>query len=129
MNRRACYIGFLLCLVVVAAGLVPLTTLAQGLTFTTGEKLSHQLSVCIEKQDAVDILDAHRKGGREAAEAAWQAKDKCANVNVMQGSVGKVVYAIKANDTVYSVVEIVIDGKVAAYFVTSSPVNKAQRNT
>lgn len=123
--KRATYFGFLFLIPIVIAALMPLMGYAQGLSFTTGEKLSHQLSVCIEKADAVEIAEAYRAGGKEAAEVVWNAKEHCQNVTVAQGSVGKVAYAVRG----LVVVEIVIDGKVAAYFITSAPVNKVQRNS
>jgi hypothetical protein len=96
---------------------------AQGLSFVTGERLIHTLSVCILKADAIEIAEAHRSGGQSAAEAVWQVKERCATVVVAHGEVvGKVVYAVKG----LSVVEIVHDGKVLAYFMTSAPVNKPQ---
>jgi hypothetical protein len=125
--NRATRIGFLFVLPILAAVLAPLIEVqAQELTFTTGEKLSHQLSVCIQKSDAVEIAEAHRSGGKEAAEAIWQTKEKCGTVVAAHGErVGKVVYAVKG----LVVVEILVDGKVVAYFLTSAPVNKPQRNT
>lgn len=103
---------------------VPLTSFA----FSTGEKLNHFLSVCVEKQDAIDILDTYRKEGTKGAEKVWAEKENCANLEVVRGTVGKVVYSVKG-EKVFSAVEILIEGRVVAYFLTGSPVNKAQNKT
>jgi hypothetical protein len=128
--NRATRIGFLFVLPILAAVLAPLIEVqAQGLTFSTGEKLSHSLSVCLDKQDAIDILNAHKAGGKESAEKVWQEKDRCANGNVVGPNVGKVVYAVKIDGGVFSAVEILLNGDVVGYFLTSAPVNKPQRNS
>jgi hypothetical protein len=128
MNRRACYIGILLCLVVVAAGLVPITTLAQEASFVRGQKLTHQLSVCLDKKDALEILAADEKDGFDAARVIWEAKDRCQTVNVVNGVVGKVVKSaqVKRGDkrTTARVVEILINGNVEGYFFTTATVDE-----
>lgn len=106
----------------------PLSAFAQATSFTTGERLDHFLSVCIDKKDAIEILEAFRSSEREA-EALWQTKEKCQNVNVIEAKVGKSVYSVKGAGKTFSAVEIVLDGKVVAYFLTSAPVNKAQNNS
>ena len=100
MNKRACYIGFLFALVVIASALVPLTAVAD---FSTGEKLSHNLSVCMNKQDAIDIVNAHKEGGREAASKLWVEAAGCDNADIVGYSVGKVAYAVKVDEGQLSV--------------------------
>jgi hypothetical protein len=102
---------------------------AQDLTFTSGEVLNHTLSVCLDKKDALEIADAHKKFGREKANEIWMAKERCGNVPVMGAVVGKVIRSHKTKEGVSSVVEILTDGKVIGYFLTTAPVNKPDRNT
>lgn len=106
---------------------------AQEVGFITGENLNHFLSVCLDKQDAIDILETDRKSGAEAAEKVWQTKERCANVPVQGYSVGKIVYSVKSKreggSVITSAVEILLNGKVTGYFLTTAPVNKAQRNS
>lgn len=106
--------------------LLPLS--AFGLSFKTGEVLGHTLSICLNQKDAVSIVEAHRKGGMEAAEAAWNKNDKCGNIVVQGPTVGKVVHSTSVDmdgkQVVASVVEILgDDGAVIGYFITTSPVN------
>lgn len=127
--RRVLWVLFPLVLFVSAAQPV----FAGDLSFITGEKLNHTLSVCLDKQDALDILAADEKMGKEAAEAVWQSKPRCGNIDVAGGQVGKVVKSIKTTrggqPVITSAVEIVHNGQIVAYFLTTSPVNKAQRNS
>ena len=97
-------LSFLFPLVVLIAAAMPLY--AQPMAFNTGETLGHSLSVCMEKQDALDILNAHKNEG-----------------------VGKVIYAVQVEGGTFSAVEIIWEGEVVGYFLTSAPVNKAQRNS
>lgn len=103
--------------------------------FSPGEKLSHSLSVCLDKQDAIEILNAENKGGYEAASKVWESKDGCGTVVVQGGpTVGKVVYAISiergGKKLVGKVVEILVNGKVEGYFLTSRDVGlKKERDS
>lgn len=92
--------------------------------FTPGEKLNHSLSICLDKADAIDVLNAENKSGYQAASKVWESKENCATVVIQGGpTVGKVVYAISVERNgkklVAKVVEILVDGKVEAYFITS----------
>lgn len=121
-------ISFLFALAALAA---PASTLAEDLSFTEGESLQHMLSICIEKQDAIDVVKADSEKGFDAAAGVWMEKDKCQSLPVVNAFVGKVVYSAPAKrngkDVVSSVVEIVSEGKVVAYFITTAPVRKATR--
>jgi hypothetical protein len=110
-----------------AAFAAPLSVFANS--FKAGEVLSHSLSVCLKKSDAVAIVNAHAKDGIEAANKVWDAANECRTVNVVGPQVGKVVHSVKVDKNKRaSVVEIVNDGKVLAYFVTTLPVD-TDRNT
>jgi hypothetical protein len=133
MNRRACYIGFLFALAVIAAALAPIVTLANELTFKRGQQLEHMLSVCLTREDAEDVMKAEVKGGYEAAELIWKIKEQekaCGNVPVIGPKVGKVVSTFKVKregKTIVSrVVEILIAGKVEGFLITTAHV--AERN-
>jgi hypothetical protein len=76
----------------------------------------------------VKIVEAHKQGGMEAAEAAWNKNDKCGNIVVQGPTVGKVVHSATVDmggkKVIASVVQILgDDGEVVAYFITTSPVN------
>jgi hypothetical protein len=101
---------------------------AHALSFKTGEVLGHTLSICLDKKDAVSIVEAHKQGGMEAAEAAWNKNDKCGNVVIQGPTVGKVVHSAPVDmggkKVTASVVQILgDDGAVLGYFITTSPVN------
>lgn len=97
--------------------------------FETGMVLNHMLAACIEKQDAVDIVNADSKGGYDAGAAAFASKEKCGAVPVQGATVGNVVYSgpIERDGKKLSlqVVEIIWEGKVVAFFITSGTVGKA----
>lgn len=100
---------------------------AYALRFQPGEVLQHNLSVCVSKEDAIEILTAESKNGYEAAAELWGSKDECATVPVIGGqTVGKQVFAIairrNGESLVGKVVEILKDGKVIAYFLTTAEV-------
>ena len=128
MNRRACYIGILFSLVVIASALVPLTSFAQEASFMRGQKLNHMLSVCLDKKDAIAILDADAKDGYEAAQAIWMAADRCSTLPITGAIVGKVVKTakVKRGDKAVTarVVEIVHEGEVVGYFFTTATVDE-----
>lgn len=124
MKRAISHLFAFLVFVVGAFGIY--NAQAQGLTFSTGEKLSHNLSVCMNKDDAIAILNAHKDGGKEAAQKKWLELAGCDNVVINGFHVGKVVYAVRVGDVVASAVEILGQGKVVAYFITTHPVNKPQ---
>jgi len=97
--------------------------------FTQGEKLSHNLSVCISKADAVEIVNTDEKDGFDAASKVWNAKAECVTLPVVGPVVGKVVHSamVKRNGQKVRahVVEILVDGKPVAYFITSESVSVA----
>jgi hypothetical protein len=121
-------ISFLFALTALAC---PISAMAEELTFTEGEPLQHMLSVCVEKQDAIDIVKADAEKGFEAATAVWLAKGNCLSLPVVNAFVGKVVYSAPAKrgdkEVTSSVVEIVSEGRVVAYFLTTAPVKKPTR--
>lgn len=83
-------------------------------SFTEGEQLTHMLSVCLDKKDAIAIATAG-----EESESLWAANPKCANLPIQGAIVGKVVHKGKVK-----VVEILAPtGEVLAYFLTSRAVN------
>lgn len=102
---------------------------AHALSFSRGEALQHNLSVCLNKADAIELLDVWAKDGFDASMKVWNAKDKCAPINVVGGIVGKVVHTVKAERggeklTIVAVEILTPDGKeVAAYFMTSASVS------
>lgn len=117
-------IGFLFATAALAAPLGNLK--AEEMAFTPGETLNHMLAVCLDKADAVEIVKADAEKGFEAARAVFDLKARCAPVPVIGPKVGKVVYSAKVKradgTATESVVEIVSEGKVEAYFITTSPV-------
>lgn len=103
---------------------------AYALSFRIGESLNHNLSVCLKKEDAIEILDVDQKDGFAASSLVWDKKDECLTLPVTGVKVGKVVYTanVKRNDksVIAKVVELVHDGKVVAYFLTTAPVSAIQ---
>lgn len=103
--------------------------------FKEGQALQHPgIAVCLEKADAIAVLDADAKGGLEAARVKWLGIEKCQTVSVSGPTVGKVVKSakVKRGETTITVrvVEIVGDGQVLGYFFTTEEVHpKAQSNT
>lgn len=95
-------------------------------SFKTGETLNHMLSVCVEKKDAIEIVETDVAKGYEAAAEVWNAKEYCMTLPVQGPAVGKVVHSAKVKrdgkEVTVFVVEIVVDGKVQAYFLTTLPV-------
>lgn len=120
-------IPFLFCFTALLAALVGPRE-AMALSFARGEILQHNLSICLKKEDAIAILETEAKSGFDAAMAAWNANDNCAPAPVVGGIVGKVVFAIKLTRSdkklTMSVVEILHEGKVVGYFLTSAPVSE-----
>ena len=107
---------------------------AESLRFMTGESLKHNLSVCLQKSDAIAILDAEVKGGFEAAAELWNKSAQCGNTDVVGPTVGKVVHSAPVvrgeQKMTVSVVEIIgQSGEVMGYFLTSAKVEaKRDRN-
>jgi hypothetical protein len=103
--------------------------------FTQGEGLQQYLSVCLDKEDAIRIVDAHADKGIEAAGALFVAAERCNNVPVVAASVGRVVHKREVTKdgkkVTSSVVEIVAgDGSIPGYFLTTQPVHeKPDRNS
>ena len=92
--------------------------------FYKGEELAHQLTICLKKSDAIAIVDAHSKSGYEAAKTIFEKVDECATMPVVGGpAVGDVVHSAVivsgGNKQTAKVVEIVHEGKVVAYFITT----------
>ena len=129
MKLRQCFIGSLFVAAILVAGIAPIVQ-AQELRFIEGQKLEHQLSVCLDKKDALAILEADAKDGFEAAKEIWNASDRCMAVPVVGPVVGKVVKSAqlqRGGRTVTGrVVEIVNNGEVIGYFFTTA---KVERNT
>lgn len=128
MKLRQSYIGFLFCLTVVTAALVPLTGNASDISFARGQVLNHMLSVCLDKKDAIAILDADEKDGKDAATVLWMAADRCRTMPVTGPLVGKVVKAVKVKREGRSitarVVEITNGQEVIGYFFTTATVDE-----
>lgn len=87
-----------------------------------GQVLTHSLSVCIDKADAVEIVEAARVSN-EAAAKKWAEKDRCLNVPVSGPTVGRVVHTAAdvprdGKRVTLRVVEIISAGKVVGYFMT-----------
>lgn len=126
--RRAAFIGFLFLLPILAAAFAPIVGYAQELSFSRGQRLNHMLSVCLDKADAVAILEADAKHGFAAAKELWDAADRCATLPVQGALVGKTVMAAKVKrgdrEITGRVVEIVNDGKVIGYFFTTATVDE-----
>lgn len=93
-------------------------TLSAFAAYHKGQVLNHFLSVCLDKQDGVDVANAS-DAGPEKADEAFTAKERCANVPVQGATVGGVVYKSKTA----SVVELKADG-VIGYFITRQPVGE-----
>jgi hypothetical protein len=127
--KRA-YLGYWFGVVVIAAALLGITTPseAQDLSFVRGQKLNHQLSVCLDKKDALAIIEADEKEGQEAATAVWNAAARCATVPVQGPLVGKTIKSAKVTRgekaVTVRVVEIVNDGQVIGYFFTTATVDE-----
>lgn len=108
--------------------LFPLSAVALDIdSWQTGEVMHHEVSLCATKDSAMAVVDADAKGGQEAAQEVFTARDDCRTLPVLGWSVGKVVHSVKAKrgagPVTISVVEILDgDGKVLAYFITGLPV-------
>jgi hypothetical protein len=130
MNRRANFIGFLFLLPILLALMAPFVEASEA-SFVRGQVLNHNLSVCLDKADAVAIIEADEKDGRDAANAVWMAADRCLTVPVQGPLVGKVVKSAKVvrdgQTKTARAVEIVNDGVVIGYFLTTAPM--AERNS
>jgi hypothetical protein len=128
--KRA-YLGYWFGVAAIAAALLGIVSpeiSASELSFVRGQKLAHMLSVCLDKKDALAILDADEKDGFAAAQAIWNAADRCATLPVQGGVVGKVVRSakVKRGDTTVTarVVEILAGGDVVGYFFTTATVDE-----
>lgn len=96
-----------------------------ALSFTQGEVLSHVLSVCLAKEDAIEVVRTHAEKGMDAARAAFAAKEKCDAVPVSGLRVGNVVFSAKTDAGETRVVEIKGPEGVVAYFLTTAPYHEA----
>ena len=106
---------------------------AAVLTFAEGEVLNHNLSVCIDKKDALEILEVDSTQGEQAGMDLWMKKDGCDNIPVLGYKVGKIVHSAqvkRAGSTVtIRIIEILGDGQVMGYFLTSAPVGFGEQAT
>lgn len=111
----------------VAVALQPAISRAE---FAKGEVLSHHLSVCLEEKDAIEIVQTHVDKGREAAEAMWQSKGRCATVPVWGYRVGETVHSAKVvmEDGTTKIARVIQikgqDNRVIGYFLTTQPLKK-----
>lgn len=126
---RAKYIGFLFLLPILASLFLPIhDAIASELSFSRGQRLEHNLSVCLDKEVAISIVEADEKEGLPAAAAIFQANDRCLPLPVVGPTVGKVVKSVQVKragkNATARVVEIVNDGEVIGYFLTSAKVNE-----
>lgn len=97
-----------------AALLLTLAQLSQ-MAVVTGNIYAMQISLCLDKKDAVAILDAEKTLSHEHASKLFDALDGCVNVPT-QFRVGPVVHTItNAAGKTYRVIEI------------SSPTDAAQK--
>ena len=130
MKQRASYIGVLIGTALIALVLIGSyqTVNAEEVSFARGQKLNHMLSVCLDKKDAVAILDADEKDGFAAAGVIWEKAEKCQTVPVMGPTVGKVVKTaqVKRGDRTVTarVVEILNGEEVIGYFFTTATVDE-----
>lgn len=124
MRKAMHYLFAFVCFAAVMSGI---QAYASELKFTRGEKLNHALSVCLDKADAIAIVDAHAKGGFEAASALWEKSANCGTVPVVGPSVGRVVHSVAVRrdgkELIARVVEIVSEQGVLGFFITTAPVN------
>jgi hypothetical protein len=102
--------------------------------YALGDVLQHALSVCVEKADAVAVLEVAKKSHAEA-DALFLATAGCSNIPVVGFKVGRVVWGgdvQRANGSVGRgrVVEIIDPDTqaVVAYFITTR-VGGGEHNT
>lgn len=121
-------ISVLFAITVIAAALMPVTANAD---FAKGEVLNHMLSVCLNKADAVAIMKEHSTKGRAAADVLWEKAGECANIPVEGPVVGETVLSIPVETDgvkkIARVIEIIKNGSVLGYFMTTSPM-KTERD-
>lgn len=101
-----------------------LAALLAQMAVVTGDVYAMQISICLEKKDAVAILDAEKELGHEHASKLFDVIDTCQNVPA-QFRVGQVVHTItNADGKTYRVVEIVspTDDTQKLYWMTSMTV-------
>ena len=107
-------------------------SLALAISLSIGEPLNHMLSVCIKKEDAIEIANAERDKNFAAAMDVWEAKAECATIPVQGGKVGKVVHSVEVVrqglKVTLRVFEISKDGEVIAYFITSAKLEPPKFN-
>lgn len=101
--------------------------------YRKGEALNHMLSVCLEKADAIGIVEAHAKQGLAVADALWNANPKCNNVPVSGPIVGETVHTATVErdgvKKIARVIEIIgMNGIVLGYFLTTAPL-KTERDS
>jgi hypothetical protein len=125
------YIGFLFGCAVAVASLQPLVARAE---FHKGDRLDHVLSVCLSKEDAIEIVKADAEKGRNAASEIWVQKEKCGNVPVVGMTAGETILTVNVKrpdgvNKVARVIEVVNpNGVVIGWFMTTLPL-KAERES
>lgn len=121
-------ISFLFALVVLVVAATPLYA-----AFHVGQVIkTDSLSVCINKADAIAVVEADAAGGLPAAQMKWVEFDRCQAVSVKGPQVGNVVHTTKVKrgekEHTVRVVEIVNDGEVLAFFFTTEEVHTKDQN-
>lgn len=109
----------------VTAAIAALQPIASQAVFAKGEALSHYVSVCLQKEDAIAIVKAHAEKGLDAAQREWDAHQSCQTVPVINATVGETVFTAKVkvngDERTARVLEIVRGGSVVGYFLTTLP--------
>lgn len=109
---------------------VGLSIPAFALEFSKGQTLRHQLSVCLKKQDAIDIVNTDAQKGFDEAAKVWNDKEGCMTVPVVGLRVGNIVHSAQVkrsgSDKTARVVELIDDtDSVVGYFLTTETVKIA----
>lgn len=124
-NPRKLLITSCIVFFVLGVGVGYMNRAEASVTFHQGETLTHSLSVCLKLEDAKAVASA--KTHEKAAEI-FNGNAQCAEITVIGPQVGKVVFKNTmerdGKKVSVKVVEILESGKVAAYFLTSLPVNE-----
>lgn len=100
---------------------------APPIPFSLGQTLSQGLSVCLDKKDAIELVEIDAEKGVVAASEAFEKKERCAGVPVFGPTVGRVVFSVRATrdgrPATVKVVEILSGETVLGYFITTAPVS------
>lgn len=99
---------------------------ADDKSWQIGEELQYRLPVCAFKDGAVRVVQTEATEGFQASAKVFDSDPECAILPVFNATVGKVVHVVKVKrddkDITLSVVEIIVDEKPVAYFITVLPV-------